>query len=129
VVILYCIGVTVDKMGMRSSTPLTWSFVLNVVVAAILRILMRFKVKDARRQIKANLLWLVLIGLCLAVLMMFQMNALKMAIVSYVIAIKRTSIIMTSLWGLWFLKEKGAKERMLAVVFMVAGVLVISFSN
>ena len=129
VAVLYSIGGNVDKIGMRSSSPLTWSFILNAVVAMTLGTIMMAKVKDARTQIRGAWPWLVLIGLCMAAVMMFQMNALKLAIVPYVIAIKRTSIIMTSIWGLWFLKEQAGRERLLAVLLMVAGVLVISFAN
>ena len=85
--------------------------------------------KDAACQIRANAFWLLGIGLCMALLMIFQMNALKLTIVPYVIAIKRTSIIMTSLWGLLFLKESGTRERLWAVVCMVVGVFVISFAH
>ncbi len=129
VAILYSIGGNVDKIGMRSSSPLTWSFILNAVVALTLGMILKAKVKDANAQIRGSWPWLVLIGLCMAIVMMVQMNALKIAIVPYVIAIKRTSIIMTSIWGLWFLKEHAGRERLLAVFLMVAGVLVISFAN
>ncbi|MBF0122957.1 MAG: EamA family transporter [Candidatus Omnitrophica bacterium] len=129
VAILYSIGGNVDKIGMQNSSPITWSFSLNFAVSLVLGVIMFHKVKDASRQVRANWPWLVGIGLCMALVMIFQMHALKLTIVPYVIAIKRTSIIMTSLWGLWFLKESGMRERLLAVAFMVVGVCVISFAN
>jgi drug/metabolite transporter (DMT)-like permease len=129
VAILYSIGGNIDKIGMRASSPLTWSIALNALVALVLGMLMLRKVKDARAQVRREWPWLMAIGLCMALMMMFQMNALKLAIVPYVIAIKRTSVIMSSLWGVWFLKERGGRERLLAVLFMVAGVFVISFAN
>ena len=129
VAVLYSIGGNVDKIGMQSSSPLIWSFSLNAVVSAFLGGIMFHKVKDAPRQIRAHWPWLLGVGLCMALVMIFQMHALKLTIVPYVIALKRTSIIMTSLWGLWFLKESGARERLWAVAFMIIGVCVISFAN
>jgi drug/metabolite transporter (DMT)-like permease len=129
VAVLYSIGGNVDKIGMRSSSPLTWSFTLNAIVAVSLGLIMFIKVKDPLRQVRGDWPWLLGIGFCMAVAMMFQMNALKLSIVPYVIAIKRTSIIMTSVWGLWLLKEKAGRERLLAVFLMVAGVMVISFAG
>ncbi|MCK5259579.1 MAG: hypothetical protein KAJ70_00825 [Candidatus Omnitrophica bacterium] len=55
------------------------------------------------------------------------MIAIKMTLVPYLIAVKRTSVIMTSLFGLFLFKEKGLRERLIGVVLMVLGVLMISF--
>ena len=129
VAVLYSIGGNVDKIGMRSSSPLIWSFSLNALVAIVLSGIMFHKAKDAPQQIRAHWPWLAGIGLCMALVMIFQMHALRLTIVPYVIAIKRTSIIMTALWGLWFLKESGMRERLWAVAFMVAGVCVISCAH
>jgi len=129
VAILYSIGGNIDKIGVRNSSPLLWSVSLNAFVGALLGMMMLSKVKDAGRQVRTNWPWLVAMGFFLALMMMFQMNALKMTIVPYVIAIKRTSVILTSLWGVWFLKERGGWERVLAVALMVVGVFVISFVN
>ncbi|MBF0485389.1 MAG: EamA family transporter [Candidatus Omnitrophica bacterium] len=129
VAILYSIGANVDKIGMRNSSPLIWSIYLNAAVSFFLGVIMLNKVPDAQKQVQKSWPWLLGIGCCMALVMMFQMYALKLTIVPYVIAIKRTSIIMTSLWGVWFLKEKGDRQRVWAVALMVVGVFVISFSN
>ena len=62
-----------------------------------------------------------------ALALIFQMIAIKMTLVPYLIAVKRTSVIMTSLFGLFLFKEKGLRERLIGVVLMVLGVLMISF--
>ena len=56
------------------------------------------------------------------------MMAINLTLVAYVIAIKRTSAIMSSLFGFWLFKEKGIKERLLGVVLMVLGVILITLS-
>ncbi len=129
VAVLYSIGGNIDKIGMRASSPLMWSISLNAAVGIFLGVIMMARVRRPEVQVRSAWPWLLLLGCCMAVVMMLQMNALKLAIVPYVIAIKRTSIIMTSLWGLWLLKEQGQKERLMAVGFMIAGVFIISFAG
>jgi len=53
------------------------------------------------------------------------MLALNLAIVPYVIAIKRTSTVMSVLWGTLVLREPGLRERLLGTLVMVLGVVLI----
>ena len=128
VAVLYSIGGNLDKVGMKASSPLLWSTSLNSMVAAVSGVMMFIKVRQPVRQIKAVWPWLALLGFFMALGFLVQMNALKLAIVPYVIAVKRTSIILTALWGVLFLKEQGGRERLMAVILMLAGVFVISFA-
>jgi drug/metabolite transporter (DMT)-like permease len=129
VALLYSIGANVDKIGMRNSSPLVWSLFLNFCVGIILGVWMLFKVPQAVRNLRQHWLWLVSMGLCMALAMIFQMYALKLAIVPYVIAIKRTSIILTSFCGAWFFREEWDRQRLWAVLLMLLGVFVISFAQ
>ncbi len=129
VAVLYSIGGNVDKIGMKASSPLLWSVSLNTAVAIVAAVMMMVKVREPMRQVKRVWPWLVLLGFFMALGFLVQMNALKIAIVPYVIAVKRTSIILTALWGVLFLKEQGGRERILAVILMVLGVFVISFAH
>ena len=61
--------------------------------------------------------------------MVSQMTALQLALVSYVISIKRTSAIISVCWGHWIFKEKGFKERLWGTVLMVIGVLLIALTH
>ena len=56
------------------------------------------------------------------------MTAISLTLVTYVIAIKRTSVIMSVLWGAIIFKEKGIKERLVGAVIMVLGVVLIVLS-
>jgi len=53
------------------------------------------------------------------------MNAINLALVAYVIAIKRTSVIMSVIFGWLIFKEKGIKERAAGSIIMLLGVFII----
>jgi len=80
------------------------------------------------RYIRTNFVALLPIGVCAAATSIFQMVAISLTLVVYVIAIKRTSAIMSVLFGHFVFKEKGVRERLTGAVTMLAGVLCIAFS-
>ena len=88
---------------------------------------MLYKVKDVVKQIRTGLPYLIMMGMCFSLGLMFQMNAIKLEIVPYVIALKRTSVMMTAFFGFVVFKEKGFKERSIGVIIMLLGVFIISF--
>jgi glucose uptake protein GlcU len=48
-----------------------------------------------------------------------------LTLVPYLIAVKRTSVVMSSLFGFYLFKEKGVRERLIGVVLMVLGAILI----
>jgi len=54
------------------------------------------------------------------------MFAVRLTLVPYIIAVKRTSVIMSSLFGFIIFKEKGLKQRLMGAALMVLGVFIIS---
>ncbi len=128
VAVLYSVGANVDKIGVMNSSPFWWSFILYSFVSLSLTIVIFRKVENLGPQIKSSFLGLVLLGGCSAAALIFNMLAIKIALVPYVIAIKRTSVIITSLLGFVFFKEPAFKGRIVAIVLMVLGVMLISFS-
>jgi len=65
------------------------------------------------------------LGLINGCTLLFQFTALKYLFVSYVIAFKRTGIIVSVLIGILFLKEKGALKNLICSGMMTAGVFLI----
>ncbi len=54
------------------------------------------------------------------------MSAISIGLVPYVIAIKRTSIVLSVIWGGLFFGERGIRQRLLGAVVMLAGVVCIT---
>lgn len=129
VAFLFSIGGNIDKIGVLESSPIIWSLSLNACVAFFLGIVMMLKVKNPMQEIRSHLLFFFLIGGVLSLVMIFQMQALLLSKVPYVLTVKRLSIVMTSLWGVWFLKEQGGKKRLLAILLMIVGVVLIAFGK
>lgn len=129
VAFLASIGGNLDKVGVINSSPAAWGLAVHSAASATLGMIMLFKIPDAGEQICRHWRRLALLGTLLGVMMITQMIAILMTQVPYLIAIKRTSVIMSSLWGFWFFKEKAAGRRLWAVLLMVAGVFVIAFTK
>lgn len=123
---LWSITANFDKIGVQSSSPIFWSIAISVFVALVLFPFMLHKSTPAVKQIPIRLKALAPIGFFGALTAIFQMTAISLTLVAYVIAIKRTSAVMSVLWGFLIFKEAGFKERLLGASVMVAGVLLIS---
>jgi len=128
VALLFSIGANMDKIGVLSASPVMWITALNTSLMIILTIVMLFNSKNILQQIRGGWVFLVLVGLANAIALIFQMEAIRLTLVPYLIAVKRTSVIMTVLFGFLLFKEKGFQERFWGVVVMVFGVVLISFS-
>jgi uncharacterized membrane protein len=125
--ILYSIGANIDKIGVMNSAPFIWAIVLNSLLSVFLFPIMIKKRPDFVSQIRKNWIFLLSIGICFAAALAFQMTAIRMNIVPYIIAIKRMSVFFSSVFGFIIFKEQNMRERLIGVMLMVGGVFLISF--
>ena len=126
---LWSISSAFDKVGVTSSSPLLWTVAVNCFVAALLTPAMLRRFSSGERRIAAcQASNLVALGLSSALGNVFYVFALSMGYVAYVIAVKRTSIILTGLWAIFHFREEGASGRLLGILVMVAGVALIALA-
>lgn len=135
VAFLWSITSNIDKIGVEASSPVTWIFAMNIFIAALLGLIFLVRrpvvlrapsgsmslIKDAGR--------LAPLGLVEATTLFFQMSALSLTLVSYVIAFKRISILLAVVWGRIFFSETGFSERLGGAALMTTGVLLIIFGG
>ena len=96
-----------DKIDVLDSSPIFWAISVNLVIATIMLPIVFYKSRSAVKEIPRKFKSLFPIGFFHATGVVFQMIAISLALVSYVISIKRTSAIMSVIFGCVFLKEKG----------------------
>jgi len=128
VALLYSIGSNVDKIGVQNSSPIFWVIAINIFLTVAMFPIMIYKSRRNLQQISPGYKALFPIGLASALTLIFQMTAINLVLVTYVISIKRTSAIMGVLFGYLIFKEKGIKERLVGVLIMIIGVIFIAFS-
>ena len=85
-----------------------------------------FTSRSSMHQLGKHRNILISLGLINALKYFFQLAALQITLVAYVISIKRTSAILCVIFGALIFKETGIKERLTGSVIMVLGVLLIT---
>ncbi|MEX2574528.1 MAG: GRP family sugar transporter [Balneolaceae bacterium] len=128
VAFLWSFSANIDKIGIQNSSPIFWSITVVCFVTVTLLLPMLVTSDKAHKQIYRQLKALIPLGLFNALGFITQMIAINLALVAYVISIKRGSAILSVLWGYFFLGEAGLRERLLGVIIMVAGVMLITLS-
>jgi len=129
VAFLFSITSNIDKIGVQNSSPIFWAFSINIFVMLALIPLIFFKSKHDFSAVKTDFKILFPIGLFSALTIIFQMIAISLTLVAYVISIKRVSVVLGVIWGRFFFKEKGVKERLFGTTVMVSGVVLITLSQ
>ena len=127
VAVLFSISGNVDKIGVIHSSPFMWIFMLSFTLSITIGVVMLKRVNDIGEQVKSCWPFLAAIGICNGIALIFQMIAIQMTLVPYLVAVKRTSVIITSLFGFFLFKEKGFQERLFGILMMILGVFLISF--
>ncbi|MGD2182770.1 EamA family transporter [Lusitaniella coriacea] len=128
VAFLWSLTSNFDKIGVQNSSPIFWAFA-NYSVITVLIVPMALYQRNARSRQGWNFSRTsILIGLCNAIAVACQMNAMSLTLVAYTIAIKRTSAVFSVLFGHFLFKEKGLRERLVGAAIMVMGVVAIALS-
>ena len=128
VAFIWSISSNFDKIGVQNSSPIFWVIAINIFIILAMLPIMLYKSTRGIRSLRTNYRALFPIGLFWALALTFQMTAINLTLVAYVISIKRTSAMMGVLFGHLIFKEKGIKERMVGAAIMIAGALFILLS-
>jgi drug/metabolite transporter (DMT)-like permease len=126
VAFIWSVTSNIDKVGIMSSSSLFWAVSVNAFIALAMLPIVFIKSNRNLQQIRTNFRTLIPIGFFSAATLIFQMMAIELALVAYVISIKRTSAILVVIAGYWIFREKGVSYRLVAASIMVVGVLSIS---
>lgn len=127
VAVLFSLTGNLDKMGVLNSSPLLWIVSINTTIVIALSALLHWQKQEVVKPLKYYWRMLLPIGLINGLALGVQMTILPMTQVPYLIAIKRTSVILSVLYGFIFLKEAGFRERMVGILLMILGVFLISW--
>ena len=129
VAFIWSFAANFDKIGVLGSGPLFYSLFFNTGFF-VLYIPFLFKLNPRfPQEIRGNFIKLFFVGFLGAMMFLTQMAALNIALVSYVIAIKRAGIIFSLIFGGLYFNEKITIHRIGAVLMMLAGVFLISLFN
>ena len=128
VAFIYAITSNLDKITVQNSNPITRNIIVLVLMAIMLLLLIRFKSNQKLVEIKSRYKLLLIAGFFAALTLLFQMIALTIAMVPYVISLKRTSALFSVILGFMAFKERNVGPKLLGSALMVAGVLLISVS-
>lgn len=134
--VLWGIGASIDKLGVRSGTGLLWVTGLHAAVGLPLLLLALLcgdpnrlcarAVAGSSRWSRPRRRWLLLAAALLALVgTTMQMQALQVTAVVHVVALKRLSTLMGSLVGLLWLGEPSAAVRLPAGGLMFTGAVIV----
>ncbi|MFQ6538183.1 MULTISPECIES: EamA family transporter [Aphanothece] len=134
VAVLWGVGASIDKLGVRAGGSLLWVLALQLVIGSSLlalsvqdgpaRPLERRGAASAPRLVVA----LLLAGTAGAVGTVWQMQAISQTAVVHVIALKRLSTLLGSGAGVLALGEANGARRLLAAALMVLGAATVLWS-
>ncbi len=131
VALIYSVTSNFDKIGTQHSSPIFWSLSLTTVMAIGFALLLLLSPRQHGNRTSPGGktgLPLFLIGFFQAAGLIFHNTALSLGPVPSVIAIKRTSILFAVIWGIIFLREPQAKERLAGATLMIVGMTIIALS-
>lgn len=131
VALIYSVSSVYDKTATLASSPLAYVWfsleTRGLILLFMLGVYVVFFAKPGNRAGtgKAELVILFFIGMSYFFEAIFQMNALTTGNVAEVLAVKRLSILITSVAGFLMFRETFTKYRLTGAVTMVAGAMII----
>ena len=128
VAFIFSITATFGKMAVQHSDPMFFSVFYSILLAAFLFLIVSFKTKRVLSKIVSQPLLFLFIGISMAIMMITHLKAISLVEVSYMISVKRLSLLIGVAYGAVFFKETNIKERFLGSAVMISGVILILYN-
>lgn len=125
---LLSITSNIDRIGVLNSSPLFWALSMHTFTTVTLAPIILHEFQEHLKLTGMDIRILFAVGLFSALAIVTQFIAISFILVPYVIAIKRTSVIMSVIFGYLIFKEKDIEERLIGAAIMILGVILITLS-
>lgn len=124
---IYAVTSNLGKMAILHSSPVFYAGSYWAAYCALLTVVLTFHDRRtlAPAKLKGSLKVFIPIGVAHAAMMLMHMYAITMTQVSYMIAVKRTSMLFSIGFGYLMFRERNVRERALGATVMFAGLYVL----
>ena len=126
VAFLFSITSNLGKIAVQHSSPIFFSIFYLFLLSFSLSLIVRFKSKNILSKAVSHPWLFLFMGISMAIMMLTHLKAVSLVEVSYMISVKRLSLIIGVIYGALFFKEKNIKERILGSALMVSGIVMIT---
>lgn len=124
------IGSLVDKVGVGSVYPPVYIYLMLTGVWLLIGPYVLIKKRAALKlEWQANRRSILAVGFLVTFTYTMILFAMRMSPVSYVVAVRNVSILFSSFFGIHWLKEKHAAQKIAGAILIMGGVVVIGLSN
>ncbi|MFO7793648.1 MAG: EamA family transporter [Candidatus Nanohaloarchaea archaeon] len=127
--LIYAISAPVGKLGVEASSPVMYSTALHIGQILFLTPLMIFKSRKWKNEVRNNGKALAGIGLLSGAASVIQMAAYTYTLVVYVIAIKRSGILISTLVGGKIFDEEHVKQRLIGATIILLGLILVALTQ
>ena len=128
VALIWSLTSTLGKKGVQLSDPMFFGVFYMTTLSVPMMAIAAWRMKRGKAKVHLKgrrQIWLLLGGLATALSMIAHFHAIKLAPVSYMIAVKRTSLIFSVLYGGLIFKEEQIRRRLLGTSIMLSGVVIL----
>ncbi len=121
------IGSTLDKVSIKVSTPVFYSF-MNTLGATIIFLILMYVYKQNNEfgKVKSMILPLSLLGIFQALSYTSSMFAFSYGPTSYVLAVRSSSFLFAALLAFFLVKEKLSTRKIISFVLFLTGIIFIT---
>jgi len=131
VAFIYAITSTFGKFALLRSSLHSFPFIYFSFLFIVMTGILSYRVKAGLSKIelpKKQVLLYIVLGIVFALAAITHFKAIALTEVSYMISVKRLSLLLSVLYGGLIFKEKNIHVRLLGASFMVLGTILLSFA-
>ncbi|GEM_PF-865720 len=128
VAFIWSITASVEKIAVKSSSPEFYGAAIHLSLGIVFLFIGITKQNQIKQQVDSaarkafKIKWiLILLGVVSAALALCQLTAIKIAFVTYVITFKRAGVLISTLYGFFFLKEKNYFKALSGTILILLG--------
>jgi len=123
---IYAFTATLGKLAILHSSPSYFGIVYYLILTAVMFVGLAFTGKTPGGILRMRTPGMALaLGATVALTIFSHMLAISLTKAAYMIALKRTSLIIGVLYGAWWFREEKIVERLTGAMLMVAGAVLI----
>lgn len=126
VALIWSITANLDKLAVLNSSPFAYPLIFSIFSPIPFSLLVFRNIKQYKKRFQLKTVFsLIFLGFLSAVMAISQMVAIKLALASYVITIKRSGMVVSVLIGWLVFKEKRGFQHLLSASIILLGIMLI----